>query len=126
VLRRKVPAIASRGVASTTKKAQLAPGLLARHYSPRTPVVLHERLALADAAPPDEAFVFLRKPAGAPRAKNIFWLDPRGDLRGAAQRLFATLRELDAKQFRRIHIELAPGDGLAAAINDRLRRAAAR
>jgi L-threonylcarbamoyladenylate synthase len=108
---------------ATPKKGQLAPGLLARHYSPRTPVELHERLVASDDA--TQAFVFIQKPRGRRRG-NIFWLDPRGNLRGAARALFATLRKLDALRFKRIHVELAPGDGLAQAINDRLRRAAAR
>ena len=48
-------------------------------------------------------------------------------LRGAARRLFARLRELDAAGYRHLHLESAPGeDGYALAINDRLRRAAAR
>jgi L-threonylcarbamoyladenylate synthase len=109
--------------------AQVAPGLLARHYSPRTPVVLHARI---DARAPargaaDEAWLFLARPAAAAvRAKNVFWLDPRGELHGAARQLFATLRRLDRAGYQRIHVELARGEGLAAAINDRLRRAAAR
>ena len=57
------------------------------------------------------------------RGANVFWLDPRGDLRAAGRRLFATLRRVDETGFRRIHVELAPGPGLAEAINDRLRRA---
>jgi hypothetical protein len=36
------------------------------------------------------------------------------------------LRRLDAMKFKTIHVELAPGEGLAHAINDRLSRAAAR
>lgn len=102
--------------------AQTAPGMLARHYSPRTPVVLHERITKTE--PANEAFVFLQPPRS--RGRNIFWLDPKGDLRGVARRLFATLRKLDRAGFRRIHVELATGDGLATAINDRLQRAAAR
>ncbi|MCX6945659.1 MAG: L-threonylcarbamoyladenylate synthase [Opitutales bacterium] len=107
--------------------AQLAPGQLARHYSPRTPVRLHPALARAAAArsPADEAWVFLARPAGL-AGKNIFWLDARGRLPGAARRLFHMLRLLDGKNFTRLHLELAPGGGLADAINDRLRRAAAR
>jgi L-threonylcarbamoyladenylate synthase len=113
---------APRRAASAARPA-LAPGLLARHYSPRTPLVLHERIDAAD--DPHHAYLFIRKPAGrAPR--NAFWLDARGDLRGAARRLFAMLRRLDAAGFAAIHAEIAPGDGLAVAINDRLRRAAAR
>ena len=61
-----------------------------------------------------------------PARPNIFWLDARGDLRGVARRLFATLRKLDAMNFKRVHLELAPSEGLGQAINDRLRRAAAR
>jgi L-threonylcarbamoyladenylate synthase len=107
--------------------AQLAPGLLARHYSPRTPVVLHAQLSLADAAkrPPTEAWIFLARSRGM-TGESIFWLDPRGDLRGVARRLFATLRRVDALGFDRIHAELASGGGLADAINDRLRRAASK
>ena len=107
--------------------AQLAPGLLARHYSPRTPVTLHRKLSPTEAArsPASEAWIFLAKPRGL-AGKNIFWLDARGSLRGVARRLFATLRRADAPGFARLHVELAPGDGLATAINDRLRRAAAK
>lgn len=111
--------------------AQLAPGMLTRHYSPRTPVTLHPRLnarAVAT-ADPRHAWVFMAKPP-LPRGaapKNIFWLDARGDLRRSAHNLFATLRRLDTAGFTALHFELAPAtDGLATAINDRLRRAAAR
>ncbi|MEO6874123.1 MAG: L-threonylcarbamoyladenylate synthase, partial [Opitutaceae bacterium] len=107
--------------------AQLAPGLLARHYSPRTAVTLHASLSAAVAAksPANEAWIFNAMPAGL-AGRNIFWLDARGNLRGVARRLFATLRRADALKFKLIHIELARGEGLATAINDRLKRAAAR
>ncbi len=107
--------------------AQLAPGLLARHYSPRTPVTLHDQILPGTAARGSrhEAWIFVEKPAGL-SGKNIFWLDARGNLRGAARRLFATLRHVDTLGFTRIHAELVHGEGLAEAINDRLRRAAAK
>jgi len=108
-------------------RGELAPGQLARHYSPRAPVVLHRRLSLSAAAkaPRDEAWLFLRRPP-ASAGPNVFWLDEKGDSRGAARRLFATLRSLDAGPWRLIHAEFARGGELAEAINDRLRRAAAR
>ncbi|MEO7412866.1 MAG: L-threonylcarbamoyladenylate synthase [Opitutaceae bacterium] len=111
----------------STSAAQLAPGLLSRHYSPRTLLVLHETLG-APGANLQEAWLFLRKPTLPFRRipKNIFWLDEHGDLRGIARRLFATLRKLDDGRFAKIHAELAQGGGLAEAINDRLRRAAAK
>lgn len=116
---------------------QLAPGRLTRHYSPRTPLVLYERIRVEDMArqdanamktrsPAREAWVFLAKPAGRPR-RNVFWLDARGDLRGVARRLFALLQTLDKAGFARIHAECPRGeDGLAVAIRDRMGRAAAR
>ncbi len=122
-LARKVAAPSASKTSAASSRAQLAPGMLARHYSPRTPVVLHAHLEAPGAR--DEAFVFLRRPAG-PRRRNVFWLDPRGELRGAARRLFAVLREVDRRGFARIHVERAPDEGLGVAINDRLRRAAAR
>ena len=115
-----------RPKAAAPTVAQVAPGLLTRHYSPRTPLVLHSRLtpALVAQSGSDEAFLFIAKPAGR-TAKNIFWLDARGNLPGAARRLFAQLRALDVAGYRRLHAEYANGQGPAEAINDRLRRAAA-
>jgi L-threonylcarbamoyladenylate synthase len=52
-------------------------------------------------------------------------LSPRGDLAEAAQRLFATLRQLGALPIEVILAEWMPEEGLGRAINDRLRRAAA-
>jgi L-threonylcarbamoyladenylate synthase len=116
----------ARRSATTPRGAQLAPGLLKRHYSPHTPVVLHDIAAPADwlSAGPDEAWLLITKPKRA-TPPNVFWLDARGNLRGVGRRLFSQLRQLDTAGYRRIHVELAPGGGLAEAINDRLRRAAA-
>ena len=119
VLRREIPDARAAGKSA----AQLAPGLLARHYSPHTPVVLHA--ALPDRRTLNDAWIFVARPAGK-SAGNVFWLDARGELHGAARRLFALLRRLDGGRWKKIHAELARGGGLAEAINDRLRRAAAR
>jgi L-threonylcarbamoyladenylate synthase len=103
---------------------ELAPGMLARHYSPRTPVTLHGRLPAARLA--DHAYVFLRRPSLAPMPANVFWFDASGNLRGVARQLFAMLRKLDGRSLAKIHVELAPEVGIGIAINDRLRRAAAK
>jgi L-threonylcarbamoyladenylate synthase len=115
---------------------ELAPGMLSKHYSPRTPISLHPRLnpRMLKMLPGDEAALFLFKPATLARAKrttpvagNVFWLAERGNLPGAARRLFGMLRALDDGRWKRIHAERATGrDGLALAINDRLTRAAAK
>jgi L-threonylcarbamoyladenylate synthase len=119
-----IPVIAGAAKAKASAP-QVAPGLLKRHYSPNTPVVLHAELGGQPwrNAPADEAWLLVAKPAGR-CPKNIFWLDARGDLRGAARRLFGMLRQLDGAGFSKIHAETARGTGPADAINDRLRRAA--
>jgi L-threonylcarbamoyladenylate synthase len=124
-----MPVAVSRRTAARGR-AQAAPGQMKRHYSPRTPVILHAALSARTASrgDPGEAWLFIAKPAGmaAARAKNIFWLDSKGDLRRAARRLFATLRSLDDGGFRRIHAERPMGAGLAEALADRLVRASSR
>jgi L-threonylcarbamoyladenylate synthase len=99
--------------------ARAGPGMMTSHYAPRLPV----RLDATDPRP-DEAFLaFGPVPAGA-RAPDL-QLSPAGDTAEAAQRLFASLRALDRPGFTGIAIMPIPDDGLGAAINDRLRRAAA-
>jgi L-threonylcarbamoyladenylate synthase len=130
VTREEIERVLGRRVSVTrraaTRATRLAPGQFARHYSPHTPIVIQARLSERQAARsgPGEAWLFLARPAVL-RGPNIFWLDARGDLRGAGRRLFAMLRRLDEGQFGKIHAEFARGEGLAEAINDRLRRAAA-
>jgi L-threonylcarbamoyladenylate synthase len=127
VLGRPVKTKRSGTKAEEKNRGQLAPGLLARHYSPRTPLALHKKIPPAAwrTAGGREAFILLRRPRSATPA-NVCWLDPHGRPAGVARRLFATLRRLDAAGFARLHAELAPDRGLGRAINDRLRRAAAR
>lgn len=107
-----------------------APGMLERHYSPRTPLVLVAKLT-PDAIrnlPADQAALLIARPAAALRGPNVFWLTERiGDLTGAAHHLFEQLRALDTGGWMQIHAEVAPGQSaLALAINDRLLRAAAK
>lgn len=125
------------GEKTKATKAAVAPGLLARHYSPRTPIKLYDQILKGRDTSKrrplrrsTEAFLFFRRPAEFTQGrtpKNIFWLSNKGELTVAAKNLFATLRELDQGKWARIHAERAPGDNaLALAINDRLTRAAAK
>ena len=147
VLGRRV-AVAARNVGgarvAATGAGEIAPGMMTKHYSPRTPITLHSRLSegVVKTLPADEAAVFVFKPVKHARAvvrvgarkrktekmaRNVFWLSERGDLRRAARSLFGMLRALDGGRWQRIHVELTPGtDGFALAINDRLTRAAAK
>ena len=148
----RVNVTAAHGEKTKTTTAAVAPGLLARHYSPRTPIELHDQLSKTlavgaclqamphknrlqagsykKAASSTEAFLYFRRPTAYAKGrtpKNIHWLTIAGELPAAAKALFATLRELDAGNWKKIHAERAPGgSALALAINDRLTRAAAK
>ena len=99
----------------------LAPGMLASHYAPRTPVRLN-----AGHVEPDEALLAFGKAelTGASSAKAVMNLSAAGSLAEAAANLFGYLRSLDAKGARAIAVMPVPHRGLGEAINDRLRRAA--
>ena len=99
----------------------LAPGMLASHYAPRTPVRLN-----ADRVEPGEALLaFGPHPVpGMDAASAVMNLSAAGDLAEAATHLFGYLRALDARAARAIAIMPVPHHGLGEAINDRLRRAA--
>jgi L-threonylcarbamoyladenylate synthase len=99
----------------------LAPGMLASHYAPRTPVRLN-----ADRLEPGEALLaFGSHPVpGIDAAAAVMNLSSAGDLAQAAANLFGYLRALDARGARTIAVMPVPHHGLGEAINDRLRRAA--
>jgi L-threonylcarbamoyladenylate synthase len=60
------------------------------------------------------------------QAAAIAVLSETGNMLEAASRLFETLHELDRLDIKKIHAQYAPEGGLGTAINDRLRRAAAK
>ena len=102
--------------------APLAPGMLASHYAPRTPLRLDARRI----EPGEALLAFGPKLAdGAEHATRVLNLSERGDLIEAAANLFSHLRALDGAAANTIAVMPVPHDGLGEAINDRLKRAAA-
>jgi L-threonylcarbamoyladenylate synthase len=91
-----------------------APGQLASHYAPSKPV----RINAAHAKLDEFLIGFGDIPGDAT-------LSPSGDLVEAAGRLFDLLHQADSSSLPRIAVAQVPDTGLGAAINDRLRRAAA-
>lgn len=91
-----------------------APGQLASHYAPGKPVRLNAPEAAAD-----EFHIGFGPVAGD------VTLSASGDLAEAAVRLYAALHEGAAAEQPRIAVAPIPADGIGAAINDRLKRAAA-
>ena len=91
-----------------------APGQLARHYSPGKPV----RLNAGDAGS-DEFHIGFGEIAGD------FSLSPSGDLAEAAAQLYSGLHQAAASELSGIAVAPIPSEGIGAAINDRIKRAAA-
>jgi L-threonylcarbamoyladenylate synthase len=131
-------------VISASGKAAASPGLLKSHYAPRIPLCVYDleglcREAAAKTRPgngadQDIAVLFIDGTSrdkwltGQPRFQQkaaVFVLSETGDMPEAAARLFETLHDLERLKIKRIYAQLASEEGLGAAINDRLRRAAA-
>jgi L-threonylcarbamoyladenylate synthase len=91
-----------------------APGQLASHYAPSKPLRLNVRTA--------EAGEFL---IGFGSVEGDTNLSRSGDLVEAAANLFELLHVADASAKARIAVAPVPNEALGAAVNDRLRRAAA-
>ena len=91
-----------------------SPGQLASHYAPSKPLRLNARAPAAD-----EYLI------GFGDVDGDASLSASGDVVEAAARLFDLLHQADASAKARIAVAPVPDESLGAAINDRLRRAAA-
>jgi L-threonylcarbamoyladenylate synthase len=130
----------------------LSPGMLKSHYAPLSPLFLHNGEEMA-ALPykKGEAYLFFSgkslgawtRRAGEERLNGVerlngeecpnggesgdaLTLSETGGVTEAAANLFERLHRLDRLRPERIHAETLPEEGLGAAVNDRLRRAAAK
>ncbi|MEE9404581.1 MAG: L-threonylcarbamoyladenylate synthase [Algisphaera sp.] len=127
-----IEAVTGGAVAVAKPGAKLSsPGMLERHYAPGVPLELtsdtqsvsrerrsRERLGV---------LVFNHETFNDPEGfATVESLSPQGDLHVAAAHLFEALRRLDAQPLDGIIATPVPDHGLGRAINDRLRRAAAR
>jgi L-threonylcarbamoyladenylate synthase len=121
---------AGGSAAGGSDAVKAAPGQMAAHYAPRTPLALADRTALERDFAAGEAarsgFLGFRRdlPPGQ-RFAQTEYLSEAGDLREAAVNLYAALRRLDESGLARIVAEQVPGEGLGRAIMERLGRAAA-
>jgi L-threonylcarbamoyladenylate synthase len=100
------------------------PGSMASHYAPETHVLMRE----AGSRPPEGKRIGLLawQGEGADSFAVVRYLSQSRDPHEAAASLYRKLRELDAMGLEEIWVEEIPGAGLAAAVRDRMRRAAGR
>ncbi|MBN2085334.1 MAG: threonylcarbamoyl-AMP synthase [Anaerolineales bacterium] len=129
-------------IAAPAERISASPGRQPRHYAPNA------RLILCPGETPADIAESVRSTARRERKENrrigllaasevasriepsetpviLRDLGSIGDLRGISRRLFACLRELEAEGVDIILAHRLPGEGVGAAVNDRLTRAAA-
>ena len=101
-----------------------APGQLLSHYAPKTPLrVVDDLKSFAPERNERCALLAWNPVKNNERFDAVRNLSEKQDLREAAANLFRSLRELDELDLDLIVAERVPGQGLGAAILDRLQRA---
>lgn len=101
----------------------MAPGRLDVHYSPSTPTrALAARSPLRAEGP--GVYIGYDDSEPPPAGWRFVGLGDRRDLESVAHRLYEVLRAVDAERASVIVVEFTGGDGLGAALDDRIRRAA--
>lgn len=107
-------AVLGRGESAPDDRGIEAPGQMTSHYAPGKPVRLNAAQKAAD-----EFYITFGSTYGDTT------LSRSGDLAEAAARLYAALHEAAHAPQPKVAIAPIPDEGIGAAINDRLRRAAA-
>lgn len=106
-----------------------APGTLAKHYAPQTPLMMMEDDLLIELATSlsrqGKRVAALARSVRQPLLANIVWIAAPADAAGYAHDLYMNLRRLDEAGCDAILVERPPQDAAWTAIADRLSRAAA-
>lgn len=106
-------------VAYNKQKTIIAPGMMAKHYSPQIDLKIN---VTPDQVKDKEAYLGFgnNKPINCAKYLN---LSPSGNLTEAAANLYKMIYLLDSNKFSSICISPIPNTGIGIAINDRLNRA---
>ena len=112
-------------IQNASKKIPVSPGMLSKHYAPKTPLILTnnlEKIIDKNHSKKIGLLVFTNKPI---YAKNFYQevLSQKYDLKEAASNLYAALHNLDKMNFDLIIAEKFEDKNLGKSINDRLLRA---
>ena len=112
---------------SPSEDRPTAPGMLPKHYAPRTPIILDWSEKSIDLYKDKNiGLLVFQEPVNNLKLRPMEILSKRGDLREAAANLFAAIRRLDALNLDLIVATPIPEVGLGRAIVDRLRHAASK
>jgi L-threonylcarbamoyladenylate synthase len=102
-----------------------APGMLEKHYAPRTKTYLVENIDRFIAQHPDQKIGLLLHSIDHNNfeVSEINYLSKTGNLKEAASKLYSAMHELDKLNLDLIVAQRLPDFGLGKSINDRLERA---
>lgn len=111
-------------VKSNAETKPEAPGMLSKHYSPKTKLIVSHNItaSINEHKNKNVGFLLFSITSFLPKDKFIH-LSKNQNLEEAAQNLYAAMHELDAMSFDFIIAETFPNNGLGISINDRLLRA---
>lgn len=107
--------------------APRAPGMLSRHYAPKTPlVVTKDPAAIAEQYAGKRLGIISFAGGVVPQAAAEIVLSPTGSMKEAAANLYWSLHQMDAVDVDVIIAEEFSAHGIGAALNDKLYRASKR
>ena len=108
------------------EKAPEAPGMLAKHYAPKTKTYLVDDILECIDTHKNKKIGVLRftEELNLPNIEHVEILSKSGDLKEAASKLYSTMHKLDSLNLDIIIAERFPNIGIGKSINDRLERAA--
>ena len=112
-------------IKNQNSKNPSAPGMLTRHYAPKTQIQINDDISIALAQNPDKKIGVLsfRKNKKIKTEIHQEVLSISGDLNEASKNLYAALHRLDQMNLDLIISSFFPEKGLGKTINDRLKRA---
>ena len=112
-------------IKNQNSKNPSAPGMLTRHYAPKTQIQINDDISLALAQNPNKKIGVLsfRKNKKIKTEIHQEVLSISGDLNEASKNLYAALHRLDQMNLDLIISPFFPEKGLGKTINDRLKRA---
>jgi L-threonylcarbamoyladenylate synthase len=126
---RDIEEAAGISLAAPTRHSPRAPGTLAAHYAPTTPLLVMEGDLLLELAATlirqGKRVAVLARSALQPLLTEVVWVAAPREAQQYAHDLYANLRTLDAAGCDALLVEELPQRPEWAAVNDRLLRAAA-
>lgn len=112
-------------VKNNKEQAPNAPGMLEKHYAPRTKTYLVQDISAFIKQYPDKKIGLLLHSTDHESfdVSSITYLSKTGNLKEAASRLYSAMHEMDQLDLDMIIAERLPDHDLGQSINDRLERA---